>query len=773
MILCSNNDSTPALQPLRSTRRLLVPTIVLTIAGIYSSLTLAQDVEWTGTTSTNWTVAGNWSTGTTPGADDDVWIDTLSPHIAVLSGSTTPALGELRVSDSQPARLEILNEGVLNSERGRIGLQSGSDGEVLVSGAGSQWNMTEIIRVGVSGDGLLRIEDGGLVTNGPGTESLLGSGSPGVGEVIVTGVNSRWELESGIRLGFNGTGHLEILEGGSVEATGLSMGSISSASGSLTIHGPNSSLQTSSGLGVGSTGTGALYLSGGGTIESGTESSIGTFATGVGEAHVSGANTSWQGQLLRIGHGGTGELEITDGAQVIMDRSEIGRDEDSVGLVRVSGAGSELLNTDTGTIIGWEGSGHLEILDGAYMHSVGFTWVGVSEGSDGTVIIDGPDSLLETSTTASVGMSGTGELQLTNGGRIQSTSQINVAGAEGTVSTVIIGGAVDEPPEPPGLLDVSILTGGNGTARLRLNHSESAYYLTRDGTENGESINLTGSVQLIHDGPGTTLIKSNHSHESTFIRQGQLVMTSGSINHADSSVLVGGLDEATGTFLVEFGTVTSNLGILGAIERSVGEVTLGGPGANWNTDSLIVGGSGSGHLLVEEGAVLDSSSSVAVSTAIEPEVESTIVANGTISSPSVLIQGMGRLSGSGLIDGEVLSTQDGILAFGNSGGNLEMSGLELGEDARLELLASDSPSDSDWLFVDGDVELNGWLDVVDLGGLSTGIYTLIEYTGNRSGFGLELGELPPGINAVIVEDEISKTIVLNVLGDEIFSDRFE
>ncbi|MCH8476892.1 MAG: hypothetical protein LAT56_03000 [Wenzhouxiangella sp.] len=744
----------------------------LAMACLISGLAMAQDIEWTGTTSVNWTLPGNWSTGVVPAAEDDVWIDTLSPNIAVRSGATTPALGQVGVSNSQPARLEIINGGVLSAQSGRVAQSGDSHWEVLVSGPGSQWNMVGNIQLAVSGNGSLHIENGGVVTNGPGFTSNIGNNPAGVGEVIVTGADSMWQMESGISIGANGTGNLEILDGGAVETTFVGLGAASSANGALTITGPGSRLQGSSGLTVGGGGTGTVHLNNG-LIENGSISFIGRDSTAAGSVYIVGADALWQGTALRVGNDGVGEMEIIDGAQVIMNWSTLGDSETGVGTVRVSGAGSEWRNEESSSLsVGREGSGHLEVLDGAYVYSGGGTRFGWLEGSEGTVIVDGQGSLLETQFSAVVGVVGNAVLQLVNGGRMQSSPQINVASNDGE-GTVVIGGTVGGPPEAPGVLDVANLIGGDGTASLRLNHAESVYYLTRNGLEDGSWVNLSGSLALIHDGPGTSVIGSHHTHGSTFVRQGEVIMSWGSINHADAALLVGGIADAAGSFVLESGTVTSNSGFLGAVEGAVGQVVLSGPGATWNTNTLTVGGLGSGHLLVEQGAVLNAAFDIAISTASEPQVESTVVANGMITAPTVLVQGMGRLSGNGSIEGLVFSSQDGVIAFGNSGGNLAMNELQLGLEARLELHASGSPGNSDWLFVDGDVQLNGELDLIDAGGLSTGRYTLIEYTGVRSGFGIALGQLPPGVNAVIVEDETNKRVYLDVLGEKIFSDRFE
>jgi T5SS/PEP-CTERM-associated repeat protein len=64
-----------------------------------------------------------------------------------------------------------------------------SDGEVIVTGANSQWNIsTGSLSIGDAGDGSMTIENGGQVSSGSGT---IG-GFDGVGTVTISGMGSHW-----------------------------------------------------------------------------------------------------------------------------------------------------------------------------------------------------------------------------------------------------------------------------------------------------------------------------------------------------------------------------------------------------------------------------------------------------------------------------------------------------------------------------------------------------------------------------------------------------
>ena len=103
---------------------------------------LAAQTFWTGATSTDWFTPGNWNTAAVPTAADLVQINTITPNATVIAGGAAVAAG----SD--------------------IGNVAGSQGAVLVTGAGSSWTNFGLLSVGTSGTGTLTIANGGVVSNG-------------------------------------------------------------------------------------------------------------------------------------------------------------------------------------------------------------------------------------------------------------------------------------------------------------------------------------------------------------------------------------------------------------------------------------------------------------------------------------------------------------------------------------------------------------------------------------------------------------------------------
>ena len=76
-------------------------------------------------------------------------------------------------------------------------MNAGSNGTVIVTGAGSTWTNSGELSVGV-GTGQLTVRRGGQVTNKIGT---IGSSTAGVGTVAVSGTGSLWVNNGGLSVG--------------------------------------------------------------------------------------------------------------------------------------------------------------------------------------------------------------------------------------------------------------------------------------------------------------------------------------------------------------------------------------------------------------------------------------------------------------------------------------------------------------------------------------------------------------------------------------------
>src|SRR5439155_27079159 len=125
------------------------------------------------------------------------------------------------------------------------GQSPGSNGTATVSGSGSTWTNLVFCFVGSDGTGTLNITNGGTVTA---SDTGVGAGV-GLGIVLVDGAGSTWSHDGTITIGgnANGVGMLTISNGGTVftGGGGGSFGSVigynSGSNGTVQVSGVGSS----------------------------------------------------------------------------------------------------------------------------------------------------------------------------------------------------------------------------------------------------------------------------------------------------------------------------------------------------------------------------------------------------------------------------------------------------------------------------------------------------------------------------------------------------
>jgi T5SS/PEP-CTERM-associated repeat protein len=250
---------------------------------------------------------------------------TGSGAVAVIgAGSTWTNNGALSIGFSGTGTLTIdaggtvRNTGNTDSTTTRIGANSGSQGSVTVSGAGSKWTISSELEIGDSGtaEGWLTIENGGTVTSG---RCLVGLGSQARGAIRVSGAGSTWNASS-LTAGLSGTGTLTIDSGGKVSSSSSTIGYSASSHGAVTVT-DNGSILSSSNVKVGEYGTGTLTIESGGSVDSFT-GDIAARSDSQGTVLVDGSNSAWiiQNNLYVggsiLGAGGQGTLGISNGAKV-------------------------------------------------------------------------------------------------------------------------------------------------------------------------------------------------------------------------------------------------------------------------------------------------------------------------------------------------------------------------------------------------------------------------------------------------------------------------
>ena len=700
----------------------------------------AQDNLWTGSTSTDWNTAGNWSLGNVPTGQNAI-VDTAPANIATISADIS----------ATPNDIVVRGGGRLDHTAGTAGTGGGSwmfvgqnatagtynlanTGSVaggitgFAQGTGSL-NATGNLLVGAFGDnrtGTVRVNTSGtLAVSG---ELVIGDSLGSVGNVsLETGALT---INNKITLGNNrGNGTLT-MSGGSLTKTAgdetvvgrdngtgvlaqsggtvtlnhnLYVGQSSGANGTYTIGG-NAVLNIGRDFVVGrESGTGALTMTGGTITKTGDEKFIVGHNNGVGVVAQSGGTISVNNELYigneNAGASGTYTLSGT-GALSVANEVVVGRE-----------SGTGVLNVDGGTIT-TTGNGNMYIGrrngTGTLNQTAGVISVikefGVGTRDDNKI--------------------GIGTYNL-SGGSLAATNNIFIGkelGASGTMT----------------------MTGGTMSTsdKLQIGHNQATGVLT----QSGGIVNVQNEVSIGNENSGSSV--------GTYTLSGSAELNVG------NEVLVG-RDNATGTFNLDGGTVTTkkieggtgnatvnfNGGIVKARESQAafitnldvanvqaGGITIDSNGFDLGISQTLSGTGG----LTKAGAgrlTLSASNAYAGTTTV---TAGSLFIDGTQASGAVQVDAGATLGGSGAIGGAV--TMFGVLSPGNSPGVLSVAALVLGGSSTsiFEIDGTTRSTQYDGLNITGSSgpTYGGALSLVFGNGSAFGntdVFNLFDFTGAAAG----------------------------------------
>ena len=247
--------------------------------------------------------------------------------------------GFLRVGDAGTGTLLVHGNSVIGTtanyepEGMVLGNQATGIGSATFTDASTMTTFaTDDIVVGNNGQGTLTIRDSAMITTGGAVQVGVAAGS--TGSVDVAG-NLRstpfWNLQSAgnMRIGVNGTGTLDIHDGGNVLTSGNALiGVNAGSSGTVTVRNADSLWQIEGNLDVGTNGTGSLEIrdtaevamAGNGAVFIGRNAgSVGTLTVNGGTLDPSNI---WVGGNA-AGPGGVGELRIVNNGIVTTTNAEV------------------------------------------------------------------------------------------------------------------------------------------------------------------------------------------------------------------------------------------------------------------------------------------------------------------------------------------------------------------------------------------------------------------------------------------------------------------
>src|SRR5262249_48331888 len=122
--------------------------------------------------------------------------------------------------------------------------------------------------------------------------------------------------------------------------------------------------------------------------------------------------------------------------------------------------------------------------------------------------------------------------------------------------------------------------------------------------------------------------------------------------------------------------------------------------------------------------------------------------NGTLTTPSLTVFNAATLGGIGTVNGNVLVLDGGALAPGNSPGTLTVGSLALSPASILNYeLGTPNIVGSgvnDLIEVNGNLTLDGVLNISAQPGYGLGVYRLMDYSGSLTNGGLDFGAVPAG-----------------------------
>jgi T5SS/PEP-CTERM-associated repeat protein len=240
----------------------------------------------------------------------------------------------------------------------RIGRLSTATGTVNVDGAGSSVDAGRKTRVGISGNGSLNVTNGGTFES---TEFLTATETGSTGNMSVSGPGSTLNLlgvdgqgaAAVALIGINGQSTVAVTNGGTMNidrngeiATGLNGGlliggstaSTDQGNGTLNVDGAGSTVNivhSGASTQIGRRGTGTMNVTDGGKVTNAAGdmlSIVGRTATSTGTVNITGAGSEWQagsdlfigtdvnfGARTAIGNGGQGTVNVANGGRLVAD----------------------------------------------------------------------------------------------------------------------------------------------------------------------------------------------------------------------------------------------------------------------------------------------------------------------------------------------------------------------------------------------------------------------------------------------------------------------
>jgi len=352
------------------------------------------------------------------------------------AGSTWTSTQTLFAGYYGRATLEITGGAQFSNSVAYLSRMQGSTASVTVSGDQTVWTNSNTLHVGHYGQAALEITNGAVVSD---TFGLIAVEAGSHGTAEVSGAGSRWTNSSRLHVGSGGHGTLEILAGGTVECLSGHIGETPGAIGKAEVSGVGSTWTNSSSITIGVSGSGELTVTDGGSINSDGSATIGFTNGSRGKVALSGAGTTWTNvTALAIGSSGLGVMEVSDGARVSCGNGNIATLKNAKGLVTVTGAGSAWTSSGSFFYVGNSGQGEMRVTDGGLVSS-STARVGMWADSSGIVTVSDIGARWTNSNDLWVGYKGAGTLGIHYGGLVSVYDDLKIDSDDNGDSFITMG----------------------------------------------------------------------------------------------------------------------------------------------------------------------------------------------------------------------------------------------------------------------------------------------------------------------------------------------
>jgi hypothetical protein len=688
-------------------------------------------ISWKYPITGNWTVAADWSTGSVPGAGDDVTLGLASGYTIFI---TSPISVESISLDDIDATLSVNEPGEVASISGNLV----AGGDVVVDGGTRQGGTT--LSIGGALTSTRQLDIGNTSLSAP--TIVTANALFDTGGITVSGSASNLAtLNIAAPAGFGTAG---LLSGG-LNMTGNSLvefasGQITTVAGTLNLNGPQAFVAEAGSTTSNSALTGLSEVAGNLNLDNGASIAVAGNLGNTGSLSVDGPGNA-SGSSLTVGGTLTnmGGFNVGDTLLTTPDTVTLGGlvNADLISISGNAGAG----NRGTLDVTAAAGTGAPGVLTG----SIGLSGDALLEFASGqittiagTLNLNGPQAFVAdagstTSNSALTGLSEVaGNLNLDNGasiavaGKLGNTGSLSVDGpgnASGssltvggtltnmggfnvgdtlltTPDTVTLGGLVNADlisisgnagAGNRGTLDVTaaagtgapgVLTGSIGLSGDALLEFASGQITTVAGT-----LNLNGPQAFVADAGSTTsnraLTGLSEIAGNLNLDNGASIAVAGSLGNT-GSVSVDGPGNASGSSLTVAGTLTNvggfNVGdgalttpdtvTLGGLVNA-GSIGISGNASAGNLATLTVSGAAknAGNVSVGMGSNLDLTGADAYT-----QAAGTTTVTGTLVAQTVDVTA-GTLDGTGSVSGNI--DQSGGIVFGGSPnvpGNLTVDG---------------------------------------------------------------------------------------------------